>query len=102
MYDSLIYAVYNKRYDIIEECFISEDRDQLLDQFIAIDDVFRKHNKVEELIPYIRFPEDYELRIIGHIWPDRRDNSCEPLNTYIGSLDTLLLERRQQKNESRN
>lgn len=99
MYDSLIYAIYNKRTDVIEECFIYEDKDSLLDQFIGIENVFRRHNKVEELIPYIRFPEDYEMRLIGHIWPDKRDKPCEPLNEYIGSLDSLLKERREQKNE---
>lgn len=100
LFDSNIYGVFNKKLSVFEECFITETRDQLLDQFISFKDIFEKHNKLDELVPFIRFPQEYDLYLIGHVWPERFDDTVDSVHQFVGCLDVLLDERRQKYESS--
>lgn len=101
MFDSDILGIFNKKLSVYEECFIVRDKNELLDQLISFQDLFTKHNKTDELVPFIRFPEEYDLYLIGYVFPTNFEDTCSPKHDYLGCLDSLLDERRKE-NESTN
>lgn len=101
MFDSDILGIFNKKLSVYEECFIVRDKNELLDQLIRFQVLFSKLNRTDELVPFIRFPEEYDLYLIGHVFPSCFEDTCCSKHDYLGCLDSLLDERRKD-NESTN
>lgn len=86
---SCFYGVYNKKTQCFEDFFFYDSVTDLRDDLLFLRDDY-KEGKLKAIPNYIVYPKDYDLYLLGRIYPDDFGNVNKSCFEYRDSLDTFL------------
>lgn len=86
---SCFYGVFNRKIQIFESFFFYDNKNVLIDDLVYLREHYIKGSSFS--IPnYVIYPIDYDLYLLGRIYPDDVGNVNHACYEYICSIDSLL------------